>query len=119
MGLPGSGFTANATPGIVTYPVLCSENLRDLEPPLRNRTVDLLLTINSCGFVSLQVRRLTSQKASVDHHQQSRYRHSRVTRSATQNDLQRDPRAHGTMPPGRAGCAVTVGDHRDRLRLTA
>src|SRR5260221_10177490 len=52
--------------------------------PLRNRTVDLLLTINSCGFVSLQVRRLTSQKASADQHQQARYRHSRATRSATQ-----------------------------------
>src|SRR5258706_1967653 len=52
--------------------------------PLRNRTVDLLLAINSCGFVSLQVRRLTSQKASADQHQQARYRHSRATRSATQ-----------------------------------
>src|SRR5258706_12364665 len=52
--------------------------------PLRNRTVDLLLTINSCGFVSLQVRRLTSQKASADQHQQARYRHWRATRSATQ-----------------------------------
>ena len=65
--------------------------------PLRNRTVDLLLTINSNGVASLQVRRLTSQNASPDQHQHACGKQSRAqfaTRSATQADLQR-----GGRPP--------------------
>src|ERR1017187_8577094 len=56
---------SSATPGTSKYPVLCSENPRDLGAPLRNRTVDLLLTISHCDNASLQVSVLTWQNAST------------------------------------------------------
>jgi hypothetical protein len=65
---------------------------------------------------------LTWQNASTHQHQQARHKHSRAqlaTRSATQNDLQRAVRPPRPMPPGDAGCPVTVGSHRIGYRSTA
>ncbi len=74
------------------------KNFMTCGAPLRNRTVDLLLTMYSYSIPSLQVRRLTCEKASADQHQHALDGHSRAqfaTRSATRNDLQQPGRLRG------------------------
>jgi hypothetical protein len=67
-------------------------------------------------------QRADLENASTHQHQQARHKHSRAqlaTQSATQNDLQRAMRPPRPMPPGDAGCPVTVGSHRIGYRPTA
>jgi hypothetical protein len=62
----------------------------DLGAPLRNRTVDLLLTMDRCRVLRVQVERLTSENTSTDQHPQALDRLSRApfaTQSATHFDL--------------------------------
>src|ERR1039457_4328301 len=71
-------------------PVIRSEKLHELGAPLRNRTVDLLLTMNNRQVPSPQVERLTSQNMSTDQRPRAPGRISRApvaTQSATQFDL--------------------------------
>jgi hypothetical protein len=70
-----------------------SENRPDLPfcgAPLRNRTVDLLLTMDRCAVLQSQVDRLTCESTSTDWHSQARDEPTRApfaTQSATHFDL--------------------------------
>ena len=50
-----SGCHSSGTPQPSKYSVLCSKELHELGAPLRNRTVDLLLTISCCDIRLMHV----------------------------------------------------------------
>jgi hypothetical protein len=88
-----AGLSRGATGGqfwTPNSPVLSSKKLHELGAPLRNRTVDLLLTMDNRKVPSPQVRNLT--RTNTSSHQQSQAYDKRprariATRSATQFDL--------------------------------
>jgi hypothetical protein len=84
---PGRECHSNGTFLSARYPVAYSKNLHYLGAPLRNRTVDLLLTMDRYSILDWLVERLIRQNTSADQHPQALDRPSRArfaTQSATQ-----------------------------------